>query len=98
MTKSPSRTPIANSIIEDAIDVCSKKKGRTVGCKDLYKNLNLSPSTVWFQIKDKRSWTVDRWLLALQTLGCLSYQGDHIIINSRKFEEFRELFNGIDLI
>lgn len=96
MAKAAFKSPMANDIVLGAIKQCSAKVKREVTYKDLATVLNIHPSNVWFPLKKKRSWPVDRWLYALQALGCLSYQGDHIIISSTKLRKYQEAFNKIE--
>jgi len=98
MAKVQLKTPVACKVVNDAMTQCSKRLGRKIDYKNLSTVLKINPSSLWYPIKGQRAWTVDRWLIVLQSLGCLSFQGDHIIISSSKFSNFTELFNTVEMM
>lgn len=98
MAVAVTKSPIANDIVQDALKKCSKRIGRKVDYLELSEHLDMNKSSLWHHIKGRRSWVVDRWLITLQALGCLSFQGDHIIISSAMLEGYQDFFNSIEIL
>lgn len=93
-----SKSPIASDVVKDAIKNCSKRIGKKVNYKDLATTMDVNPSSIWFPIMSDRAWVVDRWLMALQALGCLEIEEDRITIFSDRFEKYKKSFNAIDIL
>ena len=108
MARTALHSPLAHEIAQDALESAKrnkkKRRGRPqknppqIDYKRLANALGVPPTSIWFCLNQKRAWPVDRWLYALQALGCLSFQGDHIIISSPKFKNYQKAFNEIETL
>lgn len=94
--KTDSKTPIARDVYNLALEKIKKRHEEKLSYREIAEKIKINPSCLWFAINCSRSWAVDRWLAALISLDCVSYQGDHIIINSKAFENYADFFNGIE--
>lgn len=90
-----SKPLVANDIILEGIKQCSKRIGRKITYLDLARKLDINASSMWFPIHGQRAWGVERWLLTLHALGCLSFQDDQLIISLSKAEKIGDNFTNV---
>lgn len=73
---------LSDKIIREAM------KNELIDKKEMAERVGLPLTSLWYNIKEERKWTVERWVRALVYLNAAHVDGDKIIINTRYAKEF----------
>lgn len=85
----------AFEIVADAIAAFETTKEKRLCHHDLSSSTNIPISSLWFPIRNERTWTADRWLKVLYALGALRFDGDSIIIVNRANSKLNGFFSKV---
>lgn len=69
-----------------------KKSGTTPNIKELARDIDVPYTTLWYQIRTKRRWHVEDWLLTLNRLGAVKIEGNKIVIDSEAVKKLKGVF------